>query len=378
MNPLAHTVCLPRPAQRRVLACGAFLKNRVCLLDGNQAHWSALHGDLGDPGSRQALGQSVQTLLTQASGPLHAVAHDLHPDFYSTQIATDLAHRLGIAAHVIQHHHAHVGAVLAEQGIANSVIAITLDGMGLGTDGTAWGGELLWVGGAEQGHTFKRLGHLAALPQPGGDAATREPWRLAAAVLWATGRGEEIVPTFAPLVGTAAAKTIHTMLERGLNCPSGSSAGRWFDAAAGALGISVRQNHEAEAAMALEQLAANWLKAHPNFSVDGASLDLHAVVAGLFGLREQGTEALAHGAAQFHCALAGGLAHAAIAAASQNGINQVVLTGGCFANQLLRSALRSHLDHATLHVIEPQWVGCGDEGLALGQAWLAGFDISES
>jgi hydrogenase maturation protein HypF len=128
-------------------------------------------------------------LLAQASGPLQAIAHDLHPDFYSTQLATALAQRLGIPAIAVQHHHAHVGAVLAEQGIGHPVIALTLDGFGLGTDGNAWGGEVLWVDGADHGHVFQRVGHLATLAQPGGDAAAREPWRVAAAVLFATATG---------------------------------------------------------------------------------------------------------------------------------------------------------------------------------------------
>ena len=252
VNPLAHTARLARPARRRVLGCGAYLKNRACLVDGDQAHWSALHGDLGTPESRHVLTQSIEALLALASGPLHAVAHDLHPDFYSTQIAAELAQRQDIPAHALQHHHAHVGAVLAEQGIRHPVIALTLDGFGLGADGSPWGGEVLWVDGADHGHAFQRVGNLVALAQPGGDAAAREPWRLAAAVLFATGYGDEIETFSAPLVGSVATKTVHTMLQRDLNCPRSSSAGRWFDAAAGALGISVRQSHEAEAAMALE------------------------------------------------------------------------------------------------------------------------------
>jgi hydrogenase maturation protein HypF len=348
------------------------------LVDGDQAHWSALHGDLGAPESRHALAESVEALFALASGPLHAVAHDLHPDFFSTQLATELANRLGIAAHALQHHHAHVGAVLAEQGITHPVIALTLDGMGFGTDSNAWGGEVLWVDGADHGHPFQRIGHLAALAQPGGDAAAREPWRVAAAVLFATGRGHEIEPLFGPLVGSAATKTVHTMLQRDLNCPRSSSAGRWFDAAAGALGISVRQSHEAEAAIALEQLAAQWLSAHPNYSFDWSSLDLHAVVSQMFALRGEGADAQARGAAQFHLAMASGLAHAAVQAATQHCIGHVVLTGGCFANEVLRTAVRTHLERAALQVIEPQWVGCGDEGLALGQAWLAGWSVDKS
>ena len=130
-----------------MLACGAFLKNRACLIDGDQAHWSALHGDLGDATSRDALAQALDTLLARATGPLHAVAHDLHPDFYSTHLAIALAQRLGVPAIGVQHHHTHIGVVLAEQPVDGPVIGLALDGMGLGHDGGTWGGEVLWVGG---------------------------------------------------------------------------------------------------------------------------------------------------------------------------------------------------------------------------------------
>lgn len=385
LNPLAHTVRLPGPAPQRVLACGAYLKNRACLIDGDQVHWSALHGDLGDPESRHALAQSVDALLAQARGPLHAVAHDLHPDFYSTQLASTLAQRLGVPAVGVQHHHAHIAVVLAEHGITAPVIGLALDGMGMGTDGTAWGGELLWVGGTAQSTKsektetiektvevahWKRLDHLTPLAMPGGDMAAREPWRMAAAVLFALGRGAEIEARFSPLVGLAA-KTVHAMLQRGVNCPRTSSTGRWFDAAAGALGISVRQSHEAEAAMALEQLAGDWLAQSPAFTFPWTSLDLHPVVADLFALQGQGAAALARGAAQFHLALAGGLAHRAVVAATQHGIHQVVLGGGCLANRVLGQALCAALQRAGVQVLQPQNAGCGDEGLALGQAWVA-------
>jgi hydrogenase maturation protein HypF len=382
LNPLAHTVRLPGSAPRRVLACGAYLKNRACLIDGDQVHWSALHGDLGDPESRHALTQSVDALLAQARGPLHAVAHDLHPDFYSTQLANTRAQRLGVPAVGVQHHHAHIAVVLAEQGVTVPVIGVALDGMGIGTDGAAWGGEVLWVGGVEQSvkseaienpvmvKHWKRLDHLAPLALPGGDMAAREPWRMAAAVLFALGRGDEIETRFAPLVGPAA-KTVHAMLQRGVNCPRTSSTGRWFDAAAGAMGISVRQSHEAEAAMALEQLAGDWLAQHRAFTFPWTSLDLHPVVADFFALQGQGAAALAMGAAQFHLALAGGLAHSAIAAAVQHGIHHVVLGGGCLANRVLGQALRAVLQDAGLQVLQPQIAGCGDECLALGQAWVA-------
>ena len=372
MNPLPHTTRLASAAPARVLACGAFLKNRACLLDGDQAHWSALHGDLADPASRQALSQSVEELLALASGPLHAVAHDLHPDFHSTHLALGLAQRLDIRAIGVQHHHAHIGVVLAEQAICQPVLGLALDGFGLGNDGGAWGGELLRVNGAAQAQTWQRLDHLALLTLPGGDAAAREPWRLAAAVLFAVGRGSEIEAHFAPVVGASTARLMHQMLQRQLNCPRTSSAGRWFDAAAGALGISVRQSFEAEAAIALEKLASQWLAQHPGFDFTWSSLDLHPLVADFLTLKDKGDDALGQGAAQFHLALAGGLAHRTIELAASRACRQVVLAGGCFANAVLRQSISTKLQHADLTVFEPQFAGCGDEGLALGQAWIAG------
>ena len=375
MNALAHSTALPRAAPARVLACGAFLKNRACLIDGDQLHWSALHGDLDDAASRDALVQSVDALRERASGPLHAVAHDLHPDFFSTHLGLALAQRLDVPAIGVQHHHAHIGVVLAEQAIAGPVIGLALDGMGLGTDGGAWGGEVLWVDGAAQAQRWRRLDHLTHLRLPGGDAAAREPWRLAAAVLFALGRGPEIESRFAPWVGAASARLLHVMLQRGLNCPPSSSAGRWFDAAAGALGLSVRQTVEAEAAIALEQLASDWLAAHPDFEFNWTSLDLHPVVAELFALQSLGMQARGRGAAQFHLALAGALARRAIDAAAAHATRQVVLAGGCLVNCVLAERLRAHLNGAGLTVLEPQGAGCGDAGLALGQAWIAGCTL---
>ena len=238
-----------------VLACGAWLKNAACLLTSGQPVWSAQHGDLSQPDACLALERSAHALLRQAQHPVVAVAHDLHPDFYSSRLAMELAQELGVPAIGVQHHHAHIAAVMAEYAAEEPVVGLALDGVGLGADGTAWGGELLWVDRTG----WRRLGHLWPLVLPGGDKAAHEPWRMAAAALHALGRTAEVGSRFAPQVGEAAARTVQRMLERGIHCPATSSTGRWFDAAAGALGISVRQSHEAEAAMALEQQAQAWL-----------------------------------------------------------------------------------------------------------------------
>src|SRR5512134_1574169 len=266
---------LPHAAPARVLALGAYLKNTACLIDGDRVAWSPLHGDLGTADACAALEASMHALLALAGGTVDAIAHDLHPDFHSTRLAQQLTAALNVPCHAVQHHHAHIGVVLAEQGIAGPVIGAALDGVGLGTDGTAWGGELLLVDGARG----ERIDHLPALALPGGDIAAREPWRMAAAALHAIGRADAIAQRFAPVAGAPAASMLRTMLDRDLNCPRTTAAGRWFDAIAGLLGLSVRQSQEAEAAIALERLATAWLAEHPDETVEQGDLDLRVWLA---------------------------------------------------------------------------------------------------
>lgn len=367
-------------ASPRVLACGAWLKSAACLIDAQgRTHWTAVHGDLSDPAACAALEASARELLHQ-HGPVQAVAHDLHPDFFSTRLALELAESLGVPAIGVQHHHAHIAAVVAAHGIEGPVIGLALDGVGLGTDGQAWGGELLRV----DGERCQRLGHLHPLALPGGDLAAREPWRMAASALHALERGAEIVPRFAPLVGQATASGVQQMLARGLNCPPTSSAGRWFDAAAAALGLSVRQTDEAEAAIALESAAARWLDSPPapreplpatlvdlltDALPDGQRrLDVRGLFAALLDVRADRVDEAAAG---FHLALADALAHWAAQAAREHGTQQVCLGGGCFFNRVLRERVVERLHAAGLRAHLPGAKGGGDAGLALGQAWVA-------
>lgn len=365
-----------RPPLPTVLACGAWLKNAACLLaeDGRPV-WSPPHGDLSDPAACAALEASVHRLLAAHGQPVAAVAHDLHPDFFSTRLALRLAAELGVPAIGVQHHHAHIAAVLAEHNVDSPVIGLALDGVGLGTDGAAWGGELLWVDGA----SWQRLGHLTPLALPGGDRAAREPWRMAASALHALGRNPDITPRFAPVVGHSLAAGVQQMLARGLNCPPTSSAGRWFDAAAGALGLCVRQTEEAEAAIALEQAAHRALLRQPDLpplagaAIDSQNrLDLRGLVPHLLAAQATGSATEVDAAAAgFHLALANALAEWAHRAARQHGCATVCLGGGCFFNRILCERVTARLQSAGLAVLRPQAHSCGDAGLALGQAWVA-------
>lgn len=360
-----------------VLAAGAWLKNAACLLEGGVPVWSALHGDLGEPGACRALDASVQSLLRRPGRPVAAIAHDLHPDFYSTRLAVSLAAERGVPAIGVQHHHAHIAAVMAEHGVDEAVVGLALDGVGLGTDGTAWGGELLWVDTTE----WQRLGGLWPLALPGGDVAAREPWRMAASALHALGRGGEIGERFAGAVGASAARLVQQLLVGGFNCPSTSSAGRWFDAAAAALGLSVRQAHEAEAAIALEQQARVWIAANGRPArtdiVDASRidrLDLRPLLARLLDHGDAAGGAPAE-AAWFHVALAEALAGWAGVAARQRGVRTVCLGGGCFCNAVLTEHVTAGLQRQGLTVLRPQAHTCGDAALALGQAWVAAHQL---
>jgi hydrogenase maturation protein HypF len=361
-----RAIGLPRQGPS-VLATGAWLKNTVCVTRGAEAFLSPHIGDLDNGPTCEALDEAVAHLLAILEVEPAACAHDLHPDFYSSRFAARLAAERGVPAFAIQHHHAHIAAVCAEHGHTGPVLGLALDGVGLGTDGKAWGGELLRVDGAR----FSRLGHLGELRLPGGDRAAREPWRVAASVLHALGRAGEIPARFA----TPGAAIVKEMLERGTNTPSTTSAGRWFDAAAALLGVRTVTAFEGQAAMQLEALAA----AHGPVAadrtlwrIDGvATLDLLPLAERLAGEKQA-----AFGAALFHATLVQGLAAWVLEAAAREGLSTVALGGGCFVNAILSEGLRRELRAGGLEVLEARQAPANDGGIALGQAWAALQEIA--
>jgi hydrogenase maturation protein HypF len=345
-----------------VLATGAYLKNTACLTRGSQAFLSPHIGDLDNAASRAALEEAVAHLQRVLAIRPEAIAHDLHPDFFSTQLALRLADELGVPAIGVQHHHAHIAAVAAEHRVETPLLGMALDGVGLGENDQAWGGELLRLDGSQ----YTRLGHLRELPLPGGDRAAREPWRMAAAVLHQCGWGDEIATRFAsqPAAGAVAA-----MLERDLNCPRTSSAGRWFDAAAGLLGVSQVMNYEGQAAMQLEALAARHRGAVLEgglWKLDGGVLDLLPLLQHLADERD----AVA-GAALFHSTLAAALTEWVALAARRERITTVALGGGCLLNRVLTTQLTALLRARGLTVLAAVQAPPNDGGIALGQAWVA-------
>lgn len=349
-----------------VLAFGAHLKSSVCITRGSEAFLSPHIGDLDNAATCAFFGETVSRMLDLLEVKPEIVAHDLHPDYFSTRAAIDFAARHRLPTVAVPHHHAHIAAVCAEHGQRGPVLGLALDGVGLGPDGGAWGGELLKVDGAH----CARLGHLRPLPLPGGDRAAREPWRMAAAVLHEQGRNAEIGARFRE----AGAGMVATMLERNLNCPRTSSMGRVFDAAAGLLGLCAHMKYEAQAAISLEQAAMRHIEIHgwPQPMENGwilgkeGGLDLLPVLASLDGAAD-----VDRAAACFHATLVAAMADWVAQAVESSAVTTLAWGGGCFFNALLSAGLRQSMEQRGITVLAPVRLSPGDAGIALGQAWVA-------
>ena len=334
-----------------VLALGGTLKATACAIRGAEAVLTQHIGTLDNAATLRFLDEAVHHLLHLLDTVPVLLAHDLHPDFPGRHLAA----RLNLPTLAVQHHHAHAAAVLAEHGITAPALAVVLDGFGLGSDGGAWGGELLRLDGA----AFRRLGHLRPLALPGGDAASRQPWRMAAAALHALGRDDEIVPRLG-----ATAAPLARLLASG-RVPSTSSCGRLFDAAAALLGVLHTSSYEGEAAMRLESLATVPRVLEGGWRLEGAVLDLLPLLDALRNLAPE------QGAGLFHGTLAAGIVAWAVAAAGREGLDIVALGGGCLANRILAEAVAAGLRAAGLRPLLPAQAPAGDGGLSLGQAWIA-------
>jgi len=344
-----------------VLALGGFLKNTLCLTRDDRAYLSPHIGSLDNAATCRALDEAVAHLQDILRIVPERVACDLHPDFHSSRLAASYAAERKLPRIAVQHHHAHIAAVAAEHGVQEPILGLALDGMGLGSDGDLWGGELLRVEGAY----FERLGCLSPLLLPGGDRAAREPWRLAVAVLHRLGRNEEIPRRFGD-----RAVFIQRMLEQRIHTPETSSAGRLFDAVAALLGVREINAYEGQAAMELEALAHRCGPVPPwtdgfRISNDGA-LDLLPLLARLADAEEAGS-----GAALFHATLALALSEWLEWAGTASGLRRVALGGGCFLNRLLTGLLQTRLEAAGWSVLTAQQAPPNDGGLSLGQAWVA-------
>ncbi len=355
------------------LAVGGELKSTFCLAAGEQAWMSQHIGALENLETLQTLERSIASFRSMYHITPEVVAVDAHPGYLSRRWALD--HFDGDATIVeVQHHHAHVAALMAEHGRADDapVIGIAFDGTGYGTarrGGNAiWGGEVLLADYAG----FERVGHLAELPLPGGDAAVRSPWRVAVAYALACGLALDADCPPVRAGGTHGGAVIEQQVRRDVGVVPTTSMGRLFDAVASLLDVRHEVSYEAQAAIELEALAR---RANSGWSLrfdlhrDGV-IDPTPVLGELLAARARGVApaALALG---FHEAIAEVVTRAATRAARAAAVGTVALSGGVFQNALLARLCRARLSSTDLEVLEHRVVPANDGGLALGQAVVA-------
>jgi hydrogenase maturation protein HypF len=357
-----------------VLALGAHLKNTFCVLHAGNAFTGPHVGDLDSPSTLGHQDEALRTYLRLFRTAPATVAADLHPDYASTRLAQRWWD--GGAREVrVQHHHAHIASVLAEHGLRGNVLGVAFDGVGLGPDHSIWGGEFLLCDERES----RRVGHIASVRQPGGDACAREGWRMAIAYLAAAGELGDTPPEWFGESAEAPDSRQWRLVSRlasSVTAPMSTSAGRLFDAVASLIGVAHLSTFEAEAAMRLEALATaagalSGVKAPdvPSYG-DPAVLDTVHLVRTLVAERRRGAPAGLL-AAQFHESLARGIASLCVALSAQLGVQRVALSGGVFQNALLLSRVEHLLRERDLFVYTNRLVPANDGGISLGQALIA-------
>ena len=367
---------LRTPLARPTLAVGGHLKAASALGDGRRVVPSHHLGDLDDYETYRAYTNAIAHYQRLFRIMPQRIVRDRHPDYASTRYAIEVAKETGMEVLAVQHHHAHMASCMAEHGLAGPVIGVCFDGAGWGADDTIWGGEFL-VG--DEGN-FRRAAHLSYVGMPGGEAAIREPWRMAVAHLIHAEAADGTLPVLR--VDARRRRTVERMLERGLNTPMTSSAGRLFDAVAALAGVCERAGYEGQAAMMLESLASGVRSAgaYPFELATGSDalvIDHRPLIQAVAADVRAGI-APAIIARRFHSAMVEIVVAVCERIRAIDGLDCVVLSGGVFVNAILCveacDALRGAGFHPYRHVSMP----ANDGGLCLGQlAIAAARDASE-
>ncbi|MBI5643423.1 MAG: carbamoyltransferase HypF [Deltaproteobacteria bacterium] len=361
-----------------ILACGPLLKNTFCITKGRHAILSQHIGDLENYEALLFYKESLENLKNTFKARPGIIAHDMHPDYMSTGFALEYARENHIPEDKIipvQHHHAHIVSVMAEHGLKGGVIGVSFDGTGYGTDGNIWGGEFLIASRRD----FKRAAHIDYVPLPGGDRAIKEPWRIALSYLINTyglkSAGAE-AKEFFERFDSREIEPVLQMLEKGLNSPLTSSAGRLFDAVSSIIGVRDRITFEAEAAIELESIAdigsALSKGPYPYAFIEGEPfrIDLKPLIRAITADKKSGLgNPIISG--RFHLTISDIIVNSARKIKDTSGINTVVLSGGVFQNKTLSSLAEERLDKEGFNTVSNERVPANDGGISLGQAVVA-------
>jgi len=348
-----------------VLAVGGELKNTFCFTRGEYAFVSQHIGDMENFETLRSFEEATAHFEALFRVQPQAIAYDLHPDYMATRYALERAQAQGLPAVGVQHHHGHIAACMAEHRLSGErpVIGVALDGTGYGEDGAIWGGEFMLAD--YQG--YRRLYHLAYVPMVGGEAAVRQPWRLALAWLK---HADQPWDDDLPPVRAAPAETreiLRRQLEFGLNSPLTSSMGRLFDAVSSLVGVRQVVNYEAQAAIELEAHLDPGERGVYPFAVDDQVIDpgplIRAIVADVRGGAR--TESIS---ARFHNTLAEIVLDVCLRIRQEHHLSDVALSGGVWQNMALLERAVRLLDRSGFMVYIHRGVPANDGGLSLGQA----------
>ncbi|MCK5509667.1 MAG: carbamoyltransferase HypF, partial [Desulfobacterales bacterium] len=352
----------------QILACGAELKNTVCLTKGKTAFISQHIGNLENPATNDFFHQTIDHLKRILDIEPEIIACDLHPDYLSTRYAKE---QHGVELIQVQHHHAHIASCMAENKLDGTILGLSFDGTGYGTDGCIWGGEILIV---EPGR-FKRAASLSYIPMPGSAAAIKEPWRMAISYLYRV-FGEEFLNLDLPLLKEIEEKKIKfiiKMISKKINSPLTSSLGRLFDGIAAIIGIKNHVSFEGQVAMDLEMLADDNRDATYDYEwLSGNTYKVltEPIVCGVVKDMEAGIHP-SRISSKFHMTLIKLFSELCAVIRKESGLNRIVLSGGVFQNSILLTGLIESLKEKNFKVFTHTKVPANDGGISLGQAMVA-------
>jgi hydrogenase maturation protein HypF len=357
------TIKLPFRLRKPALACGADMKGAFALAKGDTAYLEDGFGDLADPDNLERYEKAAGSLIKKLRIKPKVIICDLHPGYFSTRFAADLHRRTpGSVLYKVQHHEAHIASVITDNAIKGDVVGVAFDGTGFGSDGNIWGGEFF----AGNPKSFKREAHFEYMPMPGGEAAIKEPWRMAASYLYkAFGSG-------CPKKSLSKDRflIIKAMIDKGINSPMTSSAGRLFDGAASLILGKGSAVFEAELPIALEKIAPDGYDKSYEFDIisrDGMGIIVIGKVmkAIVKDLSDGIDRSVISG--RFHNAVADIITKVAARSARKHGLNKIVFSGGVFQNRYLALRAGDVLRRGGFKVYTHSKFSTTDAGLPVGQ-----------
>jgi len=347
-----------------ILATGSDIKNRILLAHRGDITFGPELGDLSNTVFLKKFKREINLLMKKAGKEPDAIACDLHPGYISTRFAEYYSSKIYQAPlRKIQHHHAHIASVMAEHKLNGPVIGVAFDGTGYGTDGNMWGGEFLLV----DRNGFKRLAHLKYRMMPGGDKVVHEPWRMILSIL-----GKRGIP-FLGGISKRDMDIVLTMMEKGINSPLTSSAGRLFDAASALLGMCQHASYEAEGPIKLESICDGQIRGKYDFFISNASgcyiIDAYGVFEGMIKDLERGISKCSI-ASKYHNSISAIIVCMIKKLAKKTGLKKIALSGGVFQNKFLTQRVTRDLGKSGFRILMNSTTPINDLNIAMGQYYV--------